>query len=136
MELLQNMIDCKVATMKTQKKSAGGFFPSPLHGHSILLSRIRKTAFFFAMMVLLCAFAAPALASGVDDPVAMIDKLKEYIFNALAAIGLILIGLGVVQIGLSFKSQDPSQRSIGMLCTFGGIIVAGVKFVVETIGGA
>lgn len=132
---LQNAIQSKLS--RTTKER--GFFSSPLKSHSIALARVRKvTGTFMAIMLFLCVFAVPALASGgsgVSDPVDMLDKLKEYLFNALAAVGLILIGLGVVQVGLSFKSQDPSQRSVGLLCTFGGIMVAGVKFVVEAIGG-
>lgn len=137
MNQLENMIYCNALIAAQKSKSDGAFFASPLKGHSIALARVRKIAFaFIGIMLALCIFAIPAAASGVSDPVDMIDTLKEYLFDALAAVGLILIGLGVVQVGLSFKSQDPSQRSVGLLCTFGGIMVAGVKFVVEAIGGA
>lgn len=127
----ENMLNRK---METARKSATPFFSSPLHDSRRLLARLRRiTTSLMAVMLLLCVFAVPAYATG-SDPVQMIDNFKEYLFDALAAIGLILIGLGVVQVGMSFKSQDPSQRSIGLLCVFGGIIVAGVKFVVDAIG--
>lgn len=131
MQYFENMMNQKIENVK---KSAKPFFSSPLHNNNRLLTRVRKfTTYLMALMLALCVFAIPAHATG-SDPVQMIDNLKTYLFDALAAIGLILIGFGVVQVGMSFKSQDPSQRSVGLLCVFGGIIVAGVKFVVEAIG--
>lgn len=127
----KNMLNGK---MEDAKRKAKPFFSSPLQDKRPLPARLRKiTGPLMAIMLLLCVFAVPAYATG-SDPVQMIDNLKEYLFDALAAIGLILIGIGVVQVGTSFKSQDPSQRSVGLLCVFGGIIIAGVKFVVDAIG--
>ncbi|MGN1136588.1 MAG: glutamyl-tRNA amidotransferase, partial [Oscillospiraceae bacterium] len=38
------------------------------------------------------------------DPLATINSLSDFIFSAIKAIGFILLGFGVVQIGLSLKS--------------------------------
>ena len=37
--------------------------------------------------------------------------------------GLVLLGYGVLQVGLSLQSHDPSQRSNGMLTIAGGIVI-------------
>ena len=45
------------------------------------------------------------------DPISTVNKLSEFIFSLIRAIGLILLGLGIMQVGLSLKSHDPSQRA-------------------------
>lgn len=62
----------------------------------------------------------PVLAAG--DPLAVVNNLSDFIFSLIRAIGLILLGFGVVQIGLSLKSHDPSQRANGFLTLAGGVI--------------
>ena len=72
----------------------------------------KKTKRLFAIycaLVLVFAFAIPALADG--DPLQVINNLSTFIFSLIRAIGLILLGFGIVQIGLSLKSHDPSQRA-------------------------
>ncbi len=54
-------------------------------------------------------------------------------FSAIKAIGLILLGFGVVQIGLSLKSHDASQRANGFLTFFGGVIIAFAKDILDMI---
>ena len=54
------------------------------------------------------------------------------VFVALA-IGLILLGWGVVQVGLSFQSHDPSQRSQGFLTLAGGLVVTFAKEILDLI---
>ena len=50
-----------------------------------------------------------------------------------SSIGLILFGFGVVQIGLSLKSHDASQRANGFLTFFGGVIIAFAKDILDMI---
>lgn len=52
---------------------------------------------------------------GVDDPLAVINNLSTFIFSIIRAIGMILLGWGIVQIGLALKSHDPSQRANGFM---------------------
>ena len=70
------------------------------------------------------AFAAPA-AGG--DPLTVINNLSEFIFGLIRAVGLILLGWGIVQVGLSLQSHDPSQRSNGILTIAGGIVITFTK---------
>ena len=81
--------------------------------------RIYCTAIMGAALVLgtsVTAFAA-------NDPITVINNLSTFIFGLIRAIGLILLGFGVVQVGLSLKSHDPSQRANGFLTLAGGVII-------------
>lgn len=62
-----------------------------------------------------------------SDPLAVVSNLSDFIFGLIRAVGLILLGLGVVQVGLSFQSHDPSQRSQGFLTLAGGLVITFVK---------
>ena len=52
------------------------------------------------------------------------------------AVGIILLGWGVVQVGLSFQSHDPSQRSQGFLTLAGGVVITFAKEILDLITGA
>ena len=83
--------------------------------------------------MLVFAFAVPALADG--DPLQVINNLSTFIFSLIRAIGLILLGFGIVQIGLSLKSHDPSQRANGFLTLAGGVIIMFSKEILDLITG-
>jgi hypothetical protein len=82
--------------------------------------------------VMMCV-ATPALAA--DDPLQVVNNLSTFIFGLIRAIGLILLGFGVVQVGLSLKSHDPSQRANGFLTLAGGIIITFAKEILDLITG-
>ena len=46
-----------------------------------------------------------------------------------------LLGWGIVQVGLSFQSHDPSQRSNGFLTLAGGIVITFTKEILTLITG-
>ena len=48
---------------------------------------------------------------------------------------VILLGFGILQIGLSLKSHDPSQRANGMLTMAGGIVITFTKEILTLITG-
>ena len=50
-------------------------------------------------------------------------------------VGLILLGWGIVQVGLSLQSHDPSQRSNGFLTLAGGIVITFSKEILTLITG-
>ena len=87
----------------------------------------------YCALVLVFAFAMPALADG--DPLQVVNNLSEFIFSLIRAIGLILLGFGIVQIGLSLKSHDPSQRANGFLTLAGGVIIMFAKEILDLITG-
>lgn len=76
-----------------------------------------------------CAFAA------TDDPLTVINNLSTFIFGLIRAVGLILLGWGIVQVGLSLQSHDPSQRSNGFLTLAGGVIITFAKEILTLITG-
>lgn len=88
------------------------------------------TQYILTVIALLLSFATPVLA---DDPLAAINGLSDFIFSAIKAIGMILLGFGIVQIGLSLKSHDAQQRANGFLTFFGGIIIAFAKDILDMI---
>ena len=47
----------------------------------------------------------------------------------------LLLGFGVVQIGLSLKSHDPSQRANGFLTLAGGVVITFAKEILTLITG-
>jgi hypothetical protein len=69
------------------------------------------------------------------DPIAVINNLSEFIFGLIRAVGLILLGWGIVQVGLSFSSHDPSQRSNGFLTLAGGVVITFTKEILNMITG-
>ena len=97
-------------------------------------TRKAKQRYFAAVLtcVLACAVCTPAFAAG-EDPLTAINNLSTFVFSAIKAIGVILLGWGVVQIGLSLQSHDPSQRSTGFLTIFGGLVIAFAKEILDLI---
>ena len=68
------------------------------------------------------------------DPLAVVNNLSDFIFSLIRAIGLILLGFGILQIGLALKSHDASQRTQGLLCLFGGLLITFAKEILTLIG--
>ena len=65
----------------------------------------------------------------------MVNNLSDFIFSLIRAVGLILLGFGILQVGLSLKSHDPSQRANGILTVAGGIVIAFTKEILTLITG-
>ena len=61
----------------------------------------------YAVMVCGIIFALPAFAA--DDPLVVVENLSTFIFSLIRAVGLILLGWGIVQVGLSLQSHDPKM---------------------------
>ena len=78
-------------------------------------------------------FTVPAFAAG-DDPLTIVNNLSDFIFSCIKAIGIIILGWGVVQLGMSIQSHDASQRTQGILCLFGGLLIAFAKEILTAIG--
>ena len=92
---------------------------------------------FYCVLVLALALmvglAVTAFAD--DDPIGVVNNLSSFIFGLIRAVGLILLGWGIVQVGLSFQSHDPSQRSNGFLTLAGGIVITFAKEILDLIVG-
>ena len=93
----------------------------------------RLMVIYAALVLMMTAGATTVFAA--DDPLTVINNLSEFIFGLIRAIGMILLGFGIVQIGLSLKSHDPSQRANGFLTLAGGVIITFAKEILTLIAG-
>jgi len=93
---------------------------------------LRKTfAIGAAAALLLTLFSIVTFAA--PDPVQAVNNLSDFVFKVIRAIGLVILALGIVQLGLSLKSHDPSQRANGFLTVAGGVIIALAKEILDLI---
>ena len=93
----------------------------------------RRIQCMWAALVLAVSFmAVPAMAA--SDPLSIVNNLSDFIFSIIRALGIIILGWGVVQVGMSIQSHDASQRTQGFLCLFGGLLIAFAKEILTTIG--
>lgn len=76
--------------------------------------------------------ATIALAAG-SDPLTAINNLSDFVFQAIKAIGMLVLLFGLVQFGMSVQSHDTQQRSQGILCMLGGLIIAFAKEILDMI---
>ena len=86
------------------------------------------------VMITMLIIPETALADG-GDPIAVVNNFSDFLFALVRAFGMILIGFGIVQVGLSLKSHDPSQRANGIMTVAGGIIITFAKEILGLITG-
>ena len=96
----------------------------------------RKTKRLYASLSLLAlTLMVSIIPAFATDPLTAVNNLSNFIFSLIRAIGVILLGFGILQLGLSFKSHDPSQRANGMLTVAGGLIIVFTKEILNLITG-
>ena len=98
--------------------------------------KVKKGFRFYCTVVLTLAFVlgCSVTAFAANDPIAVVNNLSDFIFGLIRAVGLILLGWGIVQVGMSIQSHDASQRTQGLLCLFGGLLIAFAKEILTLIG--
>jgi len=84
--------------------------------------------------VILIGITESVYATG-QDPLTVVNNLSDFIFGLIRAVGMIILGFGIVQVGLSLKSHDPSQRANGFLTLAGGIVITFAKEILNMITG-
>lgn len=84
-----------------------------------------------------CAVALLLTAAGAhaEDPIDVVNNLSDFLFALIRAVGMILLGYGIVQIGLSLKSHDPTQRANGIMTLAGGAVITFTKEILTMIVG-
>lgn len=97
--------------------------------------KVKKGFRFYCTAVLTLAFVlgCSVTAFAASDPMTVVTNLSDFIFGLIRAVGLILLGWGIVQVGLSFQSHDPSQRSQGFLTLAGGLVITFAKEILDLI---
>lgn len=94
-----------------------------------MTGKVKKGFRAYCTMVIVGALALgmTTTAFAANDPLTVVNNLSDFIFGLIRAIGMILLGFGIVQVGLSLKSHDPSQRANGFLTLAGGVIITFAK---------
>ena len=90
------------------------------------------------LVLVLCMVGSLTLvcfADDVNDPITVINNLSDFMFGLIRAVGMIIMGFAVVQIGLSLKSHDPTQRANGFLTLAGGVVITFAKEILNLITG-
>ena len=93
----------------------------------------RLYALFVCLILAAVTVIMPAFAAAGGDPLDVVSNLSDFIFSLIRAVGLILLGYGILQVGLSLQSHDPSQRSNGMLTLAGGIVITFTREILTLI---
>ena len=87
------------------------------------------------MAVLLISILTVPVFAETNDPIEVVNNLSDFMFGLVRAVGMVMLGFAVVQIGLSLKSHDPSQRANGFLTLAGGVVITFAKEILTLITG-
>jgi len=93
-----------------------------------------KTIFIVACVVALNV-TSQLFAYATDDPIQVVNNLSNFIFGLIRAVGMIILGFGIVQVGMSLKSHDPTQRANGIMTLAGGAVITFAKEILTLITG-
>lgn len=94
---------------------------------------IRAAQTVIAAAVFILSMSVSVFAAE-ENPLTILTNFEDFIFGVIQVAGVIMCGYGVVQVGTSISTHDPSQRSMGILTLIGGLIVALSKQVLTLIG--
>ena len=102
-----------------------------------MTGRVKKGFRFYCMVVMAMTvvLGSSVTAFAAGDPITVVNNLSDFIFGLVRAVGMIMLGFGIVQIGLSLKSHDPSQRANGFLTLAGGVVITYAKEILTLITG-
>lgn len=103
--------------------------------HDLRTHRFTRTKRLLLTMTIMAGlFVLPSYAAG-DEVITAIGNLTSLVFGLIRAVGTILLGFGMMQVGMSISSHDPSQRSQGFLLLAGGLIIFFTKEILSAITG-
>ncbi len=102
-----------------------------------MTGKVKKGYRFYCMavMAMTLIIGTSTTAFAANDPITVVNNLSDFIFGLVRAVGMIMLGFGIVQIGLSLKSHDPSQRANGFLTLAGGVVITFAKEILTLITG-
>ncbi len=96
---------------------------------------LKKFQYFTFLIMFLAAAGTSTVVLAAEDPLQVVNNLSNFIFGLIRAVGMIILGFSIVQIGLSIKSHDPSQRANGFLTLAGGIVITFAKEILDLVTG-
>ena len=94
---------------------------------------LKGKIFSVSMIVIILSLCGATPVYRASDPLTVVNNLSEFLFGLIRAVGMIMLAFGIVQVGLSLKSHDPSQRANGFLTVAGGIIITFTKEILYMI---
>ena len=102
-----------------------------------MTGRVKKGFRFYCMVVMAMTvvLGSSVTAFAAGDPITVVNNLSDFIFGLVRAVGMIMLVFGIVKIGLSLKSHDPSQRANGFLTLAGGVVITFAKEILTLITG-
>ena len=100
-----------------------------------VIYKIMTKGLLIMVYVVLLNILQASQVFATDDPLAVINNLSTFMFGIIRAIGMIMLGWGIVQVGLALKSHDASQRANGFLTVAGGVIITFAKEILAIITG-
>ena len=100
-----------------------------------IFNKILKKGFVIVGCVIALSIAQQLNTFAADDPLTVINNLSDFIVGLIRAVGMIILGFGVVQVGMSLKSHDPTQRANGIMTVAGGIVITFAKEILTLITG-
>ena len=101
---------------------------------SLLKKILTRGAFIIGYVIALNVMQATNVFAA-DDPITVVNNLSNFIFGLIRAVGMIILGFGVVQVGMSLKSHDPTQRANGIMTLAGGTVITFAKEILNLITG-
>ena len=98
-----------------------------------MTGKVKKGFRYYCMAVMAMTFVlgTSVTAFAANDPIQVVNNLSDFIFGLVRAVGMIMLGFGIVQIGLSLKSQ----RANGFLTLAGGVVITFAKEILTLITG-
>lgn len=99
------------------------------------LRKILKRGAIIVGYVIALNVAGQLNVFAADDPISIVNNLSNFIFGLIRAVGMIILGFGIVQVGMSLKSHDPTQRANGIMTLAGGIVITFAKEILNIITG-
>lgn len=88
----------------------------------------------FYIVILFTAQVSNVFAA--DDPLAVVNNLSNFIFGLIRAVGMIILGFGVVQVGMSLEIHTiPVSEPNGIMTLAGGIVITFAKEILNIITG-
>lgn len=100
-----------------------------------LMKKVLKRGALIGGYVVALNVAQQLQVFAADDPISVVNNLSDFIFGLIRAVGMIILGFGVVQVGMSLKSHDPTQRANGIMTLAGGIVITFAKEILSIITG-
>ena len=102
---------------------------------NVFLKKTLKRGAIIIGYVIALNVAQQVQAFAADDPISIVNNLSNFIFGLIRAVGMIILGFGIVQVGMSLKSHDPTQRANGIMTLAGGVVITFAKEILNIITG-